>query len=114
MKPFLLGLTGALFALFVAGVIIVPQILWHQAPDPDPTRKPCGPRPYPPESLRAGESGIAWIDYTTGPDGEVVAAEVSRSSGHTRLDTASLQHIKTCRFRKGGVRGTILYKWYPG
>ena len=72
--------------------------------------KPCAPRVYPEESLRAGEQGITWVHYTTGDDGAVVKVEVARSSGYARLDAAALEHVKTCKFRPGR-RGTLLEKW---
>lgn len=43
----------------------------------------------------------------------MVAAEVASSSGYPRLDRAALEHIKTCKFSKGGFNGTLLYKWSP-
>lgn len=111
-----IALSVALLAAFVLGIFVIPR--WQKsgtevsAPGAVAV-KPCAPRVYPPESLRAGEQGIAWIGYTTGADGTVVSAEVERSSGYARLDAASLEHIRTCRFRSGGHSGTILYKWFP-
>ena len=110
-------LSAILLSTFMLGIFIIPR--WQKSGTEVPASgtaaaiKPCAPRVYPPESLRAGEQGIAWIGYTTGPDGTVVSAEVERSSGYARLDAASLEHIRTCRFRSGGHSGTVLYKWFP-
>lgn len=110
-----IGLSAFLLVVFALGLFLI--LRWERsgaaAAGMAGTIKPCAPRVYPPESLQAGEQGIAWIGYTTGPDGAVVAAEVERSSGYARLDAASLEHIKTCRFRSGGHSGTVLYKWFP-
>ena len=101
---------AALFAVFVAGILLIPRLAQDDWPA-DAGARPCAPRVYPPEFLKAGESGITWVKYTTGPDGAVVAAEVAKSSGYARLDEASLQHVRTCRFRAPGFSGTLLYKW---
>ena len=75
------------------------------------TSKPCAPRAYPAESLRAGEHGITWVRYTTGDDGTVLTAEVQRSSGYWRLDAAAVEHVKTCKFRPNVSAGTLLEKY---
>ena len=76
----------------------------------DPS-KPCAPRVYPAESLRAGEHGITWVRYTTGDDGSVLSAEVQRSSGHWRLDAAAVEHVKTCKFKPNVSAGTLLERY---
>jgi len=110
-----ISLTVLLLILFALGLFYIPK--WelansHAPAAADPTHKPCAHRVYPPESLQAREQGTAWVKYTTGFDGTVVAAEILWSSGYPRLDAASLQHIKTCKFRGGGYSGTLLYKWH--
>jgi protein TonB len=100
----------ALFVVFVLGIILIPRLARDDAAD-GPPQKPCAPRIYPPESLKAGEQGVTWVKYTTGPDGAVITAEVGRSSGFARLDAAAVEHVKTCKFRRGGFSGTLLEKW---
>lgn len=79
--------------------------------------KPCAPRVYPPESLKAREAGTSWVKITLVRDGTPIKAEVVRSSGHARLDAATLEHVKTCKFRPGKVEGvrtlTMRYRWDP-
>ena len=101
-----------MFAIFVIGIIVIPRLAQDDTEESTP-QKPCAPRVYPQESLRAGEQGITWVSYTTASDGTVISAEVMRSSGYVRLDMAALEHIKTCKFRRGGFNGTLLYKWIP-
>lgn len=108
------GMAVLLLLVFGVGLLLVPH--WEgnpalQSSAPVLQGKPCAPRAYPPESRQAGEQGIAWVAYATGPDGAVNHAEISRSSGHARLDAASLAHIMTCRFRPD-ASGTIYYKWF--
>ncbi len=99
--------------------ILVSRVpVWEQRSEPPSAAasvarsadKPCAPRVYPAESLRAGEQGITWVRYTTGDDGSVLNVEVARSSGYPRLDTAALEHVKSCKFRPGHS-GTLLEKW---
>ena len=100
----------ALFVVFVLGIIVIPRLARDDPADSAP-QKPCAPRIYPAESLKAGEQGVTWVKYTTGPDGAVIAAKVGRSSGFARLDAASVEHVKTCKFKRGGFSGTLLEKW---
>ena len=79
--------------------------------------KPCAPRVYPPESLQAREQGTAWVKITIVRDGTPIKSEIVRSSGYPRLDAATLEHVRTCKFtpgRKEGVRTlTMRYRWAP-
>src|SRR5262245_579629 len=79
--------------------------------------KPCAPRVYPPESLKAREQGTTWVKITIVRDGTPIKSEVVRSSGYPRLDAATLEHVKTCRFTPGKTEGvrtfTMRYPWNP-
>lgn len=112
-----LALTALLLLIFALGVFMLPR--WAglgagaRAATDTPARKACAPMVYPPEALAAAEQGIAWVEYTTGPDGAVSSARIGRSSGHARLDAASLAHIRSCHFRPDVSHGSLLYKWRP-
>lgn len=55
---------------------------------------------YPPASRRAGEAGSVVVSVVVGVDGRVAEAEVSRSSGYQRLDSAAVrQALSAWRFR---------------
>lgn len=110
-----LGLTVVLVLIFALGVFVMPRWVGDgaRAAANVPARKACASYTYPPESLAAGEQGIAWVEYTTGPDGAVTSARISHSSGYARLDAASLAHIRTCHFRADVSHGSLLYKWLP-
>jgi len=129
---FVAGLVLALFVLFDGcegpdpflgslcehSPLVSPARVWERRSAPPSAAasvarspgKPCAPRVYPEESLRAGEKGITWVRYTTGDDGSVLHVEVARSSGYPRLDAAALEHVKTCKFR-AGRSGMLMEKW---
>jgi protein TonB len=50
---------------------------------------------YPPISRRLGEQGTLRLRLAIGPDGAVEDARVEASSGHSRLDDAAVQWVKT-------------------
>jgi len=52
---------------------------------------------YPPLSRRAGEEGTVTLEFLLGPDGTAGEIGVARSSGHTRLDAAALNFLKSTR-----------------
>lgn len=55
---------------------------------------------YPPASRRAGEAGSVVVGVLVGADGRVADAEVARSSGYERLDSAAVRQARSAwRFR---------------
>jgi len=77
----------------------------------------CRPK-YPAESLQANEAGTTVVRLRVAPDGAVMDAGVSRSSGHLRLDDTAVQALSRCRFSPGTLDGqavesvtTISYRW---
>lgn len=55
---------------------------------------------YPPASRRAGEAGSVVVSVLVGADGRVADADVARSSGYARLDSAAVrQALSAWRFR---------------
>lgn len=58
---------------------------------------------YPEKSRRRGSEGRVKARVAAAPDGHVLTAETSESSGDWYLDSALTGFIKKCRFRSGGV-----------
>jgi protein TonB len=61
--------------------------------------------PYPVQSRRAQEQGVSGIEVCVDERGRVTSANLRKSSGHTRLDSAALQWIRDSRFTPGSVGG---------
>jgi len=81
-------------------------------------RAHCTPPPWPPESLARKESGTVTLEVQVQPDGSAKTTTLARSSGHPRLDDASLLGFAACRYipalRDGQpVAGavTVQYTW---
>lgn len=104
-------------ALCIALAAVCVQTRADDSAKPAGRPKPCAPRAYPAESLKAREQGTTWVKITIVRDGTLIKAEVVRSSGHPRLDAAALEHVKTCKFMPGKVEGvrtlTMRYRWDP-
>lgn len=62
--------------------------------------------PYPPLSLRLGESGRSVYRVWIAPDGRPQKAELVRSSGYSRLDKASYDAVMSWRYVPG-KRGSV-------
>ena len=57
---------------------------------------------YPQDAIRQGLEGEAIVMLRIGGDGEVLAAEIAKSSGHVILDEAALRAVRaTTRFPPG-------------
>jgi TonB family protein len=54
---------------------------------------------WPPLSGRLQETGRVRVDFTIEPDGHVDEPRIEKSCGFPRLDTASLEAVKTWRYR---------------
>ena len=65
--------------------------------------KPSGisqPKPkYPPAARRAGQQGTVTLSFTIGSSGEVISAQIAKSSGYILLDNAALSAIRSWRFK---------------
>lgn len=59
----------------------------------------CSKPEYPHEDLAGGHQGTTTLQFMVGAGGEVLRADVSRSSGHAGLDEAARSAIARCRFR---------------
>jgi TonB family protein len=56
---------------------------------------------YPPVSIANNETGTTRLRVTVGADGRVKAFGIVKSSGHVRLDVATVQKLAECRFIAG-------------
>ena len=54
---------------------------------------------YPPEALRAGESGEVVVEFTVNPDGSVSNARVVRANPPRTFDRAALSAVRRWRFQ---------------
>lgn len=77
-------------------VITKPSVLW------DSCERPA----YPRASLRAGEEGVTVISLDIDASGAVTNGSVRESSGHRRLDEATLGALSQCQFRPATTDGT--------
>ncbi|WP_417068893.1 energy transducer TonB [Niveibacterium terrae] len=99
------GSTGAKAALFDSPESHH-QLVYLGAPD----MKRCGIA-YPPESLRAEETGVTRLLLLLTPEGEVLAAKVEISSGHPRLDEAAIDSFALCTFPPRKIDGVPVLGW---
>lgn len=78
----------------------------------------CRQPAYPSISARLGEQGTAQISLLIGVDGKVKESKVVESSGHHRLDDATVKAFSRCKFSVGTTDGvpepswfSVRYKW---
>jgi protein TonB len=64
------------------------------------------PPPYPRLARRRGYEGLVIVRARVSRDGKCLAAEVTRSSGHTVLDAAAAAAVRAWRFRPATSDGT--------
>jgi protein TonB len=57
------------------------------------------PPRFPPDALRAGQSGEVQVEFTVAPDGSVVSARVLRSTPPRVFDREALNAVKRWRFQ---------------
>ncbi|MBC3875257.1 energy transducer TonB [Undibacterium flavidum] len=62
------------------------------------TNNTCSAPEYDGSMLRGDEKGSVKLRFTTDASGNVVDAKIEESSGHAKLDRASLAALKSCRF----------------
>ena len=68
--------------------------------------------PYPPASLRLGESGRVVHRVWIGPDGRPQKAELVKSSGYPRLDKAAHDAVMGWRYVPGKRAGVPEAMWF--
>ena len=70
------------------------------------------PKPqYPSASRRLEEEGTVTLRFLIGLDGNVLQAEIEKSSGYSRLDEAARLALSKCQFRPGSVDGKPEQSW---
>lgn len=78
---------------------------------PGPTAPPqliadsCPPLTYPEAAVLAGEEGTVELTFHLDKEGRITSTEVTRSSGHERLDRLTAEKLSECRFTPGVRRG---------
>ena len=83
------------------------------------TKAKIGPKgysrpPYPPQSVRLGETGTTGLNLLIGEDGRVSDAQISSSSGSERLDDAAKNHaIRSWKFTPCMVGDKPVACWFP-
>jgi protein TonB len=78
----------------------------------------CAKYPYPPEAMKAKQSGTVLLSVVIEVDGSVVQSKIERSSGSLPLDEGARRAILYCRFRPATVdgvpertRASVEYQW---
>ncbi len=83
-----------------------PRVTQRTAPTVDLKRSPSTDDYYPPASRRANEEGVATIKTCVTPEGRASGgADVTKSSGHPRLDEAAVKWAARARFKPGTEDG---------
>lgn len=65
----------------------------------------CAKPTYPAAELSAKHTGTVTMLFTIGPEGNVLASQVAKSSGYRALDDAALQALSLCKFKPPMVEG---------
>mgnify|MGYP000886365048 FL=1 len=65
----------------------------------------CTKPPYPPAALAAGRQGATVVVFTVALDGNVVDAQVEKSSGHRELDAEVVKAVLKCRVLPKAMEG---------
>ena len=71
----------------------------------------CAKPSYPPASRRLEEEGTVRLRFLIGTEGQVLQAEVEKSSGFPRLDEAARAALAKCQFRPATVDGKPVRTW---
>ena len=98
-----------------------PRRVVRVPPKVDFKRSPraCRQPAYPSVSARLGEEGTAEVSLLISADGKsVIESKINQSSGHKRLDDATIKAFSRCLFSPGTVDGkpepswfSVRYKW---
>ena len=94
--------------LFAAALIALPTHALESPPPDQPAKflsQDCLKVRYPGEAVAHGLQGITELRWETSESGEVLNAQVAKSSGHAVLDEAALGAIKTCKFQPATKAG---------
>lgn len=73
--------------------------------------KGCRLPQYPKRSEEKGEEGVVVFRFLVGTDGRVTSAQLVKSSGFDRLDSAAKEAFMQCRFTPGTIDGVAQTSW---
>lgn len=73
--------------------------------------KGCRLPQYPKRSEDKGEEGTVVLRFLVGTDGNVQSAQLVKSSGFERLDTAAREAFMKCKFTPGTIDGAAVASW---
>jgi len=73
--------------------------------------KGCRLPQYPKRSEEKGEEGTVVFRFLVGTDGRVTSAQLVKSSGFERLDSAAKDAFMQCKFTPGTVDGVAQSSW---
>lgn len=99
----------------VEKAVVVPDA--PPAPKAEPVKtmarlmKGCRLPQYPKRSEEKGEEGTVVFRFLVGTDGRVTSAQLVKSSGFDRLDSAAKEAFMQCRFAPGTVDGVPQSSW---
>ena len=99
-----------------------PEPVVAEAPAPLPSPPPTPPRPadylnnpkppYPALSKRLGEEGTVRLNILVNPDGSVARLELTKSSGHPRLDSSAMATVQSSwKFEPARLGGRPVAAW---
>jgi len=71
----------------------------------------CQKPTYPPASHRMEEEGTTILKFLIGTDGRVLQSQIEKSSGHSRLDEASINALSKCQLQPGTIDGKPEQCW---
>ncbi len=89
--------------------LAAPVMAVEQAAKVDTTA--CAKPDFPARWMYEGDSGNVVIAFLVGSDGKVVESKVLESSGHTRVDRASVRAGKRCTFKPAARDGRAAPGW---
>jgi protein TonB len=71
----------------------------------------CEEPEYPVMSRRLEEEGSVRLQLLVSPEGRVVQSRIAKSSGHPRLDEATVAALSKCKFKPGTADGKPTESW---
>lgn len=71
----------------------------------------CKPA-YPQSALMQSQTGTVRVKFVIGPEGNLVSADVMKSSGVKALDRAAIDGLSKCKFKPAMQNGTPVQSWF--
>lgn len=83
----------------LASLLAGTSLIAHASESSNPwTNNTCSAPEYDGSMLRGEEKGSVKLRFTTDVNGNVLDAKIEESSGHAKLDRASMAALRNCRF----------------